>query len=94
MELLDNKENSSHYPSFFQLRLKERLPYIATAPPSNSPPVFPSSPCCPGCFAPTERAPSANATSPAPHEPAGSQGVGGKGGIWQEEVVRGRQSWC
>lgn len=54
--------------------LKHTLPYRGTEPPSNSPPVSPSSLYCPGYFAPTEHAPSANVTYPAQHGPAGSKG--------------------
>lgn len=58
----------------WHLAFLNKLPYTETVPPSNSPPVSPSSLYCPGCFAPTERAPSANATYPAPREPAGGKG--------------------
>lgn len=73
------------------------LPYIATAPPSSSPPVSPSSLCCPGCFAPTEHAPSANATCPAQREPAGGEGWessrrGRQGGVWEVEPALNQRS--
>ncbi len=70
-------------------------------PPSNSPPVFPSSLYCPGCFAPTEHAPSANATSPAPHEPAGGKEwecgrrrwyVGGRASV--KSSFSQQRNWC
>lgn len=77
------------------------LPYIGTVPPSSSPPVSPSSPYCPGCFAPTERAPSANATYPALHEPARGKGVSVGGRGWYvggranvKSSFRQQKNWC